>query len=252
MKSNNIFEVSDLHAKIAEKEILKGVNLSIKKGETHVIMGPNGSGKSTFSNTIMGHPIYEVTKGEIFFEGKKITDLAPDERAKIGIFMAFQYPREISGVTLEGFLRESYLAVNRAKDAKFVSPSVFKFRNILKSLMKDLSMDESFLLRYVNKGFSGGEKKKAEILHMLVLDPDFVILDETDSGLDVDALKIVFEGVKILKDKGKTVLLITHYQRVLTYIHADHVHVMVDGKISKSGGKEFAEELEKKGYKGIK
>ena len=245
-----LLEIKDLHVNIDEKQILKGVNLVIQPGEIHTIMGPNGSGKSTLSNIIMGHPKYQIIKGEIYYKGENILNFQPHERALKGIFLAFQYPKEIIGITVEEFL----LAAHRAKKL-FTNPDkppilVFRFKKLLKQIMNELKMPEDFSERYLNHGFSGGEKKKAEILQMTILKPELSILDETDSGLDVDALKIISEGVnKVIKDiPDSGVLLVTHYQRILKYLQPDYVHVMKDGKIIESGGKEFAEVLETKGY----
>lgn len=236
-------EIKDLHANVEGKEILKGVNLKVEKGSVVAIMGPNGSGKSTLANVIMGHPNYKITKGQIILDGEDITNIPVDEKAKKGLFLSFQYPQEIPGVTLSNFLRT---ALNSKNEKKI---SVLDFHKLLKEKMKLLHFDEGFSLRYLNDGFSGGEKKKAEILQMAVLDPIISILDETDSGLDVDALKVVAEGVNALKGKDKGILLITHYQRILDYIIPDNVHIFIDGKIAKSGGKELALHVEKEGYK---
>lgn len=245
------FEIKNLFTSIEGKPIIKGLNLKINAGETHAIMGPNGSGKSTMANVIMGNREYNVDQGKILFEGENIIELTPDERAKKGIFLAFQHPKEIAGVNLEIFLRASYLSVKKAMDKDFETPSVFRFRKLLKEKMKFLKIDEKFLDRFLNKGFSGGEKKKIEMLQMLLLEPKLSILDETDSGLDIDALKIVSKAVNKLREKGMTVLVITHYQRILHYIKPDFVHVITNGKIIKSGGHEFAELLEKQGYENL-
>ena len=250
---NSILTIKNLHVNIGDKPILKGVDLTINPGEVHAIMGPNGSGKSTLSNALMGHPSYTVTQGEIHYKGENLLELEPHERALRGIFLAFQYPKEIGGVTLEEFL----LAAYRAKQA-FLTPDkppilVFRFKRLLKELMEKLKMPEGFAERDLNYGFSGGEKKKCEILQMAVLEPALAVMDETDSGLDVDALRIISDGVNtVMKDKPDTgILLVTHYQRILKYIQPDVVHLMKDGKIIKSGGKEFAEELEEKGYESL-
>ena len=236
-------DIRDLHVSIDGKPIIKGLSLKVRKGEIHAIMGPNGSGKSTLSNTIMGHPRYKIESGDIFFNGESILNDSPDERAKKGIFLSFQYPCEIPGVTLSNFLRMAYNSLHGTK------MSVMDFKKHLEEKMKSLNMDMAFAKRYLNDGFSGGEKKRCEILQMAVLGPTIGILDETDSGLDVDALKIVSEGINILnRNSDQGILLITHYQRILRYIKPDHVHVMVDGNIVKSGGHELAETVEEKGY----
>lgn len=236
-------QIINLHVAIEGKEILQGVNLVVKLGEVHAIMGPNGSGKSTLAHVLMGHPKYEVTAGSIRLDGEEITHAVPDERARKGLFLAFQYPMEVAGVPLASFLRQAYIA--RTGD----TVSVAKFRTLLREAGEKLHLKEHFLERPLNEGFSGGEKKKCEILQMAVLKPAFAVLDETDSGLDVDALRVVAEGVNALIGPTLGVVLITHYQRILQYIKPQFVHVMVEGKIVKSGGSELAEELEKEGYK---
>jgi Fe-S cluster assembly ATP-binding protein len=246
--------VKDLHVSVEGKEILKGLNLEVKKGEIHALMGPNGSGKSTFANTLMGHPRYEVTAGDILFKGGSVLEMEPDERSRAGLFMAFQYPVAIPGVTVANFLRTALNArlapaeeTNGKVPAKRgIAPK--EFRALLKEKMALLKMDESFASRYLNDGFSGGEKKRAEILQMAVLKPEIAVMDETDSGLDIDALRIVSEGVNALAGKDLGVLVITHYNRILNYIKPTRVHVMVDGRIQASGGPELALELESKGY----
>jgi len=246
--------VKDLHVSVEGKEILKGLSLEIRKGEIHALMGPNGSGKSTFANTLMGHPRYEVTSGEILFKGKSVLELEADERSRTGLFMAFQYPVGIPGVTLANFLRAALnarLAPPNTEDGKFAKkPTIApkEFRALLLEKMATLKMDPSFAGRYLNEGFSGGEKKRAEILQMAVLKPEIAIMDETDSGLDIDALRIVSEGVNLLSGPDLGVLVITHYQRILDYIKPQFVHVMVDGRIVTSGGPELALQLESKGY----
>ena len=240
-------EVKGLHVKIEGKEILKGVSLSVDKGEVVAIMGPNGSGKSTLAYALMGHPRYEITKGRILLNGEDVTELEADERAKKGLFLSFQYPQEIAGVSVSNFLRTA-LNAKRGNDNKI---SVLDFHKLLNEKMGLLKMDRNFSLRYLNEGFSGGEKKKAEILQMAVLNPVIGILDETDSGLDVDSLKIVANGVNKLKGPEMGILLITHYQRILNYIIPDKVHIVVAGKIVKSGGKELALEVEEKGYEWV-
>ena len=239
-----MLEIKNLHVEIDGEEILKGVSLTIEKGKVHALMGPNGSGKSTLANVIMGHPKYKITKGKILFENEDITTFSPDERAKKGLFLSFQYPKEISGVTLTNFLRAAYNSTHKEL-------SIVDFYKLLKEKMKQLHVDTTFARRYINTGFSGGEKKKAEILQMMVLQPSVAILDETDSGLDVDALKIVAEGINLMKSKERGFLLITHYYRILHYITPDIVHILVNGKIVKTGGKELAQQIEEKGFKEI-
>lgn len=245
-----MIEIKNLHVKVADREVLKGINLKVNIGEVHAIMGPNGSGKSTLAKVIAGHPSYEVTEGEILFEinGKlvNILDFEPHQRAKEGIFLGFQYPVEIPGVNNVGFLRESFNAICSHHGAKQMDEK--EFQEFLKPKLKKLEISESFLERSVNQGFSGGEKKKNEILQMAVLNPRLSILDETDSGLDIDALQIVAKGVNALKSKYNATILVTHYQRLLNYIVPDFVHVLHNGKIIKTGGKELAHELEEKGY----
>ena len=234
--------IKDLHVSIEGKQILNGVNLVVKQGEVCALMGPNGSGKSTLAYTLMGHPRYTVDKGEVWYKGKNILEMPPDERAKLGLFLSFQYPQEIPGVSVSNFLRTAYNAV------KPTPISVPDFVKLLREKMKMLKIDDSFSRRYLNEGFSGGEKKRAEILQLAVLQPDMAVLDETDSGLDIDSLKVVAEGVNTLLGPHMGVLVITHYQRLLNYITPDRVHIMVKGRIVKSGGKELAHELEAKGY----
>ena len=242
-------EVKDLRVKIEDKEILKGINLEVDKGQVVALMGPNGSGKSTLAYALMGHPRYEITSGKIFLNGEDVTKAKPDERARKGLFLSFQYPQEISGVSVSNFLRTSLNAVREGRNEKPVS--VMDFHKLLQEKMKLLKVDKSFALRYLNEGFSGGEKKRMEILQMAVLQPSIGILDETDSGLDVDALRTVAIGVNDLKGQELGVLLITHYQRILNYITPDKVHIVIDGKIVKSGGKELALEVEEKGYEWV-
>lgn len=234
--------VKDLHVSVEGRKILNGVDLAVKKGEVCALMGPNGSGKSTLAHTLMGHPKYKVEKGEVLYKGKSILGLSPDKRAKLGIFLSFQYPQEIPGVSVSNFLRTAYNAV------KLQQISVPDFVRLLKEKMGLLGMDESFGRRYLNEGFSGGEKKRTEILQLAVLQPEMAMLDETDSGLDVDSLKIVANGINTLIGPDIGVLIITHYTRILNYIKPDRVYVMVKGRIVKSGGKELANELEAKGY----
>lgn len=241
-----MIEIRDLHANINDTPILKGVNLTVKKGEIHAIMGPNGSGKSTLAKVIVGHPAFTVTQGQILFNGDDIADWAPDERARRGIFLAFQYPVEIPGVNNSSFLR---LAVNAQREHRGEPPlDEAAFAAFLRDKAQLVEMDEEFLQRAVNAGFSGGEKKRNEILQMAALDPALALLDETDSGLDIDALRIVANGVNRLMTPDKALILVTHYQRLLDYIRPDYVHVLADGRIIKSGRKELALELEDRGY----
>ena len=241
-----MLEIIDLHANIEYKEILKGLTLKINKGEVHSIMGPNGSGKSTLASILAGKEDYEITKGDILFNGESIMEMAPEERAQEGIFLAFQYPIEIPGVTNSYFLREALNSIRKSKGDKPLKP--VEFVKIAKEKIKNLKMDESLLNRSLNEGFSGGEKKRNEILQMSILNPCMSILDETDSGLDIDALQIVANGVNANRGDDKSFLVITHYQRLLNYIVPDFVHVLVGGKIVKSGDKTLALELESKGY----
>jgi Fe-S cluster assembly ATP-binding protein len=243
-------EIRDLHATVEGTEILKGVNLTINQGEIHALMGPNGSGKSTLANTLLGHPKYKVTKGDILVDGQSVIDLSPDKRAKRGLFLAFQYPVAVPGVTMFSFLRAAYNAVHT--DEKNQAPTIFDFKDTLAERMKLLEMDESFMNRYLNEGFSGGEKKRAEILQLAMLKPKFAVLDETDSGLDIDALRVVAEGVTKIANKDLGILVITHYQRILKYIMPTFVHVMYEGRITASGGQELSLKLEEKGYGWLK
>ena len=242
-------EVKDLRVKIGDKEILKGISLEVDKGEVVALMGPNGSGKSTLAYALMGHPSYEITSGRIFLNGEDVTKASPDQRAKKGLFLSFQYPQEISGVSVSNFLRTAINAKKESKNEKLIS--VMDFHKLLQEKMKLLKVDKSFALRYLNEGFSGGEKKRMEILQMAMLTPNIGILDETDSGLDIDALRTVAEGVNSLKGPELGILLITHYQRILNYITPNKVHIVVAGKIVKSGGKELALEVEEKGYEWV-
>ena len=241
-------EVKNLHVSIEDKEILKGVSLTVKQGEIHAIMGPNGTGKSTLAYTLMGHPNYTVTKGEVIFKDKNVFELEPDERSRAGIFLAFQYPVAIPGVTVANFLRTAINARRRAVNLEDKGMPIPEFRKMLKDEMAMLKMDQSFAGRYLNDGFSGGEKKRAEILQLATLKPEIAILDETDSGLDIDALRIVAEGVNALSGPELGVLVITHYQRLLNYIKPDFVHIMLDGRIVESGGPDLALHLEEQGY----
>jgi Fe-S cluster assembly ATP-binding protein len=241
-------EIRNLHVAVEGKEILKGVDLTIRKGEVHAVMGPNGTGKSTLSYALMGHPFYEVTEGEVIFKGQNILEMEPDERSRAGIFLAFQYPVSIPGVSLANFLRSAINARRKAENPEDKGIPIVEFRKLLKEKMDMLRMDHSFGGRYLNEGFSGGEKKRAEILQMATLKPEFAVLDETDSGLDIDALRIVSEGVNSLRGPDLGVLLITHYQRILNYIKPDFVHVMLAGRIVESGGADLALQLEEHGY----
>lgn len=283
MDQNNELIIKDLHVNVDDKEIIKGINLHIKPGEVHVIMGPNGSGKSTLSNAIMGHPRYTVTSGEIIFQGENIVELSPDRRARRGLFLAFQNPLAVPGVTVTNFLRTALtnrrrgdvppevrpenldvvgdrpvyetkkakvggdgVNIDRKKKDTLISPK--EFRSILKEKLNLLKMDEKFTKRYLNDGFSGGEKKRLEVLQMAVLNPAVAFLDEPDSGLDIDAIRIVGEGVSALRGKDMAVVVITHQQRILSYIDVDYVHVMMQGKIVKEGGSELSQEIEQRGY----
>jgi len=245
-------EIKNLHVSIEEKEILKGLSLAIKQGEIHAIMGPNGTGKSTLAYTLMGHPSYKVTEGEISFKGRNVLELEPDERSRLGMFLAFQYPVAIPGVTVANFLRTAVNARRRAENPEDKGIPIPEFRKLLKEKMAMLRMDQNFAGRYLNDGFSGGEKKRAEILQMATLKPEIAILDETDSGLDIDALRIVADGVNALMNRDLGVLVITHYQRLLNYIKPDFVHVMLAGRIVESGGPDLALHLEEKGYEWIR
>ncbi|MDQ3667252.1 MAG: Fe-S cluster assembly ATPase SufC [Acidobacteriota bacterium] len=241
-----MLEIRDLHAGIDGNQILKGIDLTIMKGEIHAIMGPNGSGKSTLAKVLAGHPAYEVTKGQVIYEGKNLLEMAPDERAREGVFMAFQYPIEVPGVSNAQFLRLAYNEKRKHLGEEELDP--LEFKDLLKERAKVVEMDASFMTRSVNEGFSGGEKKRNEILQMAVLEPKLAILDETDSGLDIDALRIVAGGVNQLHNSENAVVLVTHYQRLLNYIVPHYVHVLAGGRIAREGGKELALELEEKGY----
>lgn len=243
---NKLLKIANLKTKVEDKEILKGLNLDIGKGEVHVIMGPNGAGKSTLANTLMGNPGYKISEGEIIFEGEVINDLRTDERARKGIFLSFQYPEEISGVTVENFLRTAKMAVT-GKPLKIMA-----FIKTLKEKMELLEMDEEYAKRYLNVGFSGGEKKKNEILQMAILEPKLAILDETDSGLDVDAIRIVSQGVNALKSSENSILIITHHVKILDYLKPDFVHILVGGRIARTGDLALAKEIEAKGYEAYK
>ncbi|HSW89495.1 MAG TPA: Fe-S cluster assembly ATPase SufC [Patescibacteria group bacterium] len=243
--------ISNLHVSIADKEILHGVDLAIKPGEIHAVMGPNGSGKSTLAYTLAGHPQYTINLGEMSLDGKRLNEMSPDERSTAGLFLAFQYPVEVAGVRVNNFLRVAYEERFKNEPARKF-PTVLAFRKHLESLADELGVKKDLLSRGLNEGFSGGEKKRLEILQMAVLEPKYALMDETDSGLDVDAISAVADGARKIVEKHKTgVLVITHYQRILKFLQPDFVHVMVNGKIIKSGGRDLAEELEKKGYKDL-
>ncbi|NIM20128.1 MAG: Fe-S cluster assembly ATPase SufC [Candidatus Latescibacteria bacterium] len=241
--------IRNLHAEAEGKKILQGIDLEVKPGEVHAIMGPNGSGKSTLAQVVAGHDTYDITTGEVLYEGKDLLELSPEERAWEGIFMAFQYPVEIPGVRNTYFLKSALNAIRKARGESELD--AMDFLDLAKDKMRLLNMEESLMERAVNEGFSGGEKKRNEILQMAVLDPKLAILDETDSGLDIDALKIVANGVNALRGPNRAIVVVTHYQRLLNYIVPDFVHVLVGGRIVKSGGRELALELEKQGYAGI-
>ena len=240
--------IRNLHVNIENKEILKGLDLTVRQGEVHAIMGPNGTGKSTLAYALMGHPSYEVTEGEVIYKGQNILDLEPDERSRLGIFLAFQYPVAIPGVTLANFLRTAINARRKVANPADKGMPIPEFRKIMKERMERLKMDSSFAGRYLNDGFSGGEKKRAEILQMAMLQPEIAVLDETDSGLDIDALRIVSDGVNALRGSNLGVMVITHYQRILNYINPDFVHVMLGGRIVESGSADLALHLEEHGY----
>lgn len=258
--------IKDLHVTVDDgaKEVLKGVNLTIRQGEVHALMGPNGSGKSTLSNAIMGHPHYQVTGGDILLDGQSILEMEPNERARLGLFLAFQYPVAVPGVSMANFLRTAVSNVRGYTDQPMVSDAsrsgvvgsnlmpMREFRNELLAKMDEFHVDRSFAKRYLNEGFSGGEKKRVEILQMAMLQPKIAIMDETDSGLDIDALRVVSDGVNKLSGPGLGILLITHYQRILNYVQPDFVHVFYDGRIVMSGGPDLAHELEQKGYQWVK
>jgi Fe-S cluster assembly ATP-binding protein len=241
-----MLKIENLQVEIDGQEIVKGLDLEVNEGEIHAIMGPNGSGKSTLANVLMGHPRYEVTGGSITFRGEDVFELEPDERAKLGMFLAFQYPSEVPGVSVANFLRT---AVNSVREEELSPMDMYR---LIQEKMKIMQMDPKFAERYLNEGFSGGEKKRNEILQMLMLEPKLAIMDETDSGLDIDALQVVAKGVNELRGPEFSAVIITHYQRILRYIEPDHVHVMLDGRLVTSGGKELALELEDKGYEWVR
>ena len=240
--------IRDLHVSVEDKEILKGLDLTVEQGKVHALMGPNGSGKSTLAYTLMGHPGYTVTSGEVLFKGQNVLALQPDQRSHLGIFLAFQYPVAIPGVSVANFLRTALNSHRKAKDPEDKGMPIPEFRKLLKAKMDLLKMDHSFAGRYLNEGFSGGEKKRAEILQMATLQPEIAIMDETDSGLDIDALRNVAEGVEALRSPNFGVLVITHYQRLLNYIKPDVVHIMLNGRIAETGGPDLALTLEEHGY----
>jgi Fe-S cluster assembly ATP-binding protein len=241
-----MLKIENLQVEIDGQEIVKGLDLEVNKGEIHAIMGPNGSGKSTLANVLMGHPRYEVTGGSITFQGEDVFELEPDERARLGMFLAFQYPSEVPGVSVANFLRT---AVNSVREEELSAMEMYR---LIQDKMKIMQMDPRFAERYLNEGFSGGEKKRNEILQMLMLEPKLAIMDETDSGLDIDALQVVAKGVNELRGPEFSAVIITHYQRILRYIEPDHVHVMLDGRLVTSGGKELALDLEDKGYEWVR
>jgi Fe-S cluster assembly ATP-binding protein len=241
-----MLKIENLQVEIDGQEIVKGLDLEVGKGEIHAIMGPNGSGKSMLANVLMGHPRYEVTGGSITFEGEDVFELEPDERAKLGMFLAFQYPSEVPGVSVANFLRT---AVNSVREEELNPMEMYR---LIQEKMSIMQMDPKFAERYLNEGFSGGEKKRNEILQMLMLEPTLAIMDETDSGLDIDALQVVAKGVNELRGPEFSAIIITHYQRILRYIEPDHVHVMLDGRLVTSGGKELADDLEEKGYEWVR
>ncbi len=245
-----MLEIKNLHANIESKEILKGINLKVNAGEVHAIMGPNGSGKSTLAQVLAGHEEYQVTKGEVTYNGKNLLELSPEDRAREGLFLAFQYPIELPGVSNTNLLKTALNEIRKYRGLEQVD--AMEFLSLIKEKTKLVELDQRLLSRSVNEGFSGGEKKRNEIFQMAVLEPKLAILDETDSGLDIDALKIVANGVNALKSKENSVIVVTHYQRLLNYIIPDFVHVLYNGKIVKSGGKELALELEDKGYDWLK
>lgn len=249
----NELVIQDLHVSVEGKEILKGINLTISKGQVHAVMGPNGSGKSTLANTLLGHPHYVVTQGDILFKGQSVLTWKPDERSRAGLFLAFQYPHSVSGVTVANFLRTALNAKRKARqNGDFKPVSIPEFRKLMREKMAMLKLDDTFATRYLNEGFSGGEKKRAEILQMAILQPEIAILDETDSGLDIDGVRVVSEGVNAMQGPNLGILIITHYQRILNYIKPDFVHVLVNGRIAVEGGPELALKLEEQGYDWVK
>lgn len=242
-------EIKNLHTSIGDQPILKGINLLIKQGEIHALMGPNGSGKSTLAYTLAGHPAYEPTAGQVIYDGEDLLEMEPDERARAGLFLAFQYPAAVPGVTLAKFLRQIINSRRQSENPEDSGISIPAFRRMLKEKMDMLGIDHKFAGRYLNEGFSGGEKKRVEILQMATVEPKIAIMDETDSGLDIDALRVVSEGaMRLYNEMNMGMLVITHYQRILNYIQPDHVHIMLDGRIVESGGPELALKLEEQGY----
>ncbi len=248
----SVLEVRNLRVSVEDKPILKGLNLTVKQGETHALMGPNGTGKSTLAYTLMGHPSYVVTEGEIYFKGVNLLELKTDARARLGLFLAFQYPVAIPGVSVANFLRTAINTRRRALNPADKGISIPEFRKLLRSKMEMLKMSPDFAGRYLNDGFSGGEKKRAEVLQMAALEPEIAVLDETDSGLDIDALRIVASGVEALAGPQLGVLIITHYQRILNYIKPHFVHIMLDGRVVETGGADLAQHLEEKGYEWVR
>jgi len=248
----SVLEIRNLHVSVEDKPILKGLNLTVKQGETHALMGPNGTGKSTLAYTLMGHPSYTVTDGEIIFKGMNLLALKTDERSRLGLFLAFQYPVAIPGVSVANFLRTAINTRRRALNPADKGITIPEFRKLLRSKMEMLQMSSDFAGRYLNDGFSGGEKKRAEVLQMAALEPEIAVLDETDSGLDIDALRIVASGVEALAGPQLGVLIITHYQRILNYIKPQFVHIMLDGRVVETGGADLAQHLEQKGYEWVR
>ncbi len=247
-----VLEIRNLHVSVEGNEILRGVDLTVKQGEIHALMGPNGSGKSTLAHALMGHPSYDITDGQIVFKGEDILDLGPDERSRMGLFLAFQYPVAIPGVTVANFLRTAINSRRKIEDSEDKGIPIPEFRKLLKEKMTSLDISHDVAGRYLNDGFSGGEKKRAEILQLATLEPAIAVLDETDSGLDIDALKVVAEGVNRLVGPKLGVLVITHYQRILNYVVPEHVHVMFEGRVVESGGADLAKKLEELGYEWIR
>jgi len=245
-------EIKDLQVSVDKRQILEGVDLTVRQGEVHALMGPNGSGKSTLAGVIMGRPGYRITGGDVRLNGESILKLSPDKRARLGLFLAFQYPVEVPGVSVVNFLRSAYASVKNPQGDETKKVSALGFRKILKEKMGLVGVEDDMVRRYVNQGFSGGEKKKMEVLQLAVLEPEIAVLDETDSGLDIDALKAVAGGIEQLRGPHLGLLLITHYQRILDYVKPDHVHVLMGGRIVRSGGPELAKDLEEKGYEGLR
>ena len=243
-----LLDIQNLHISAPDKEIVHGVSLQIKPGEIHAIMGPNGSGKSTLSATLMGHPKYKATEGTVQFDGKDLMKMDPSQRAVAGLFLAFQYPKEIPGVNMVSFLRASYNAINKGRDKDFKALPLYNFKKLLQEKMELVGLSKAFMTRNTNEGFSGGEKKKAEVLQMALLEPRLAILDETDSGLDIDALRTICGAIEAVRKADQSLLMVTHYERMLKYLKPDYIHIMMDGKIVMSGGKELAAKLEEEGY----